>query len=137
MNNETKVMNDIQVNFIELEKHSRIYRNNVGQGWQGKVHHVTKPKQAMPGDIIIRFPRILNAGLCHGSSDLIGWTSKIITPDMVGKRVAIFTALEVKMPGEKLDKHQKVFDTVVRDNGGVSGLVTSFEDVKALVNGII
>ena len=32
----------------------------------------------------------------YKSSDLIGWTEIIITPEMIGKRVAVFTAIEVK-----------------------------------------
>ena len=38
-------------------------------------------------------------GLSIGSSDLIGWRSVEVTPEMVGKRVAIFAAVEVKRPG--------------------------------------
>lgn len=35
--------------------------------------------------------RIIKTGLHNGSSDLIGWTQVKITPDMVGKTVAILT----------------------------------------------
>jgi len=43
-------------------------------------------------------------GLCVGSSDLIGWTSKTITADDIGKTVAVFTAIEVKTPKGKVSK---------------------------------
>ena len=33
------------------------------------------------------------------SSDLIGWRSVIVTPDMIGQKVAIFVARECKRPG--------------------------------------
>jgi hypothetical protein len=38
---------------------------------------------------------VLKYGLCLGSSDLIGWTIREITPDMVEKKVAVFTAIQV------------------------------------------
>lgn len=33
------------------------------------------------------------------SSDLIGWTPKLVTPDMIGEVVAIFTSPEIKRDG--------------------------------------
>ena len=59
-------------------------------------------------------------GLCAGSSDLIGWRTTTITADMVGKPVAIFTAVEVKMPGARLTNEQTVFKRRVREAGGIS-----------------
>ena len=42
--------------------------------------------------------RPVQFGLARGSADLIGWTTRTITPDMVGQRVAVFTSIEVKTP---------------------------------------
>jgi len=41
------------------------------------------------------------------SSDLVGWTSVVITPEMVGKTVAIFTAIEVKPATFKIKEKYK------------------------------
>lgn len=41
------------------------------------------------------------------SSDLIGYYSTFVTPEMVGKRVAIFTAVECKADGWKLTTGDK------------------------------
>ena len=53
--------------------------------------------------------RVLHAGLVKGGSDLVGWSPLVITPDMVGKTVAMFTAVEVKTQGVPLTDDQKHF----------------------------
>jgi hypothetical protein len=74
-------------------------------------------------------------GLGTGSSDLIGYTKKTITPDMVGKTVAIFTAIEVKREGwnknKKLNPHeqnQANFIARVKEDGGIAGFSASIDD---------
>jgi hypothetical protein len=86
----------------------RLFRNNVG---------MLKDLQGRP----VRF------GLHPGSSDLIGWRSVVITPDMVGQRVAIFTALEVKAPGgtHKVTAEQRQFLDIVEAAGGIGGVARS------------
>lgn len=67
--------------------------------------------------------RKVRAGLdVDGSSDLIGWRSVIITPDMVGKKVAVFVACEVKTEKGRLSETQEKFINNVRAAGGI-GLV--------------
>ena len=52
--------------------------------------------------------------------DRIGWTRKIITPDMVGESVAIFTSIEIKGPGDVLKNGQINWHNLVLENGGIS-----------------
>jgi hypothetical protein len=115
---------DIQIR-IQLalsKRNAKIFRNNVGLGWQGKSYR--RPS----GDIVIENPRPLHAGLCVGSSDLIGWRSVVVTPDMVGKTVAIFTAVEVKQPKKKPTEAQRNFINVVLEAGGYAGVATSEDE---------
>lgn len=106
----------------------RVFRNNVGTGWIGKVS-ATKD-----GGKYIENPRPLHAGLCTGSSDLIGWTERTITPDMVGKKIAIFTAIEVKKTNRSvISKHQLNFIDQVRKSGGIAGIATSGDQAINLV----
>lgn len=86
----------------------RLFRNNVG---------VLRDREGRP----VRF------GLHPGSSDLIGWRSVTITPDMVGKQVAIFTALEVKAPGgtHKVTTEQHAWIRAVEAAGGIAGIARS------------
>ena len=97
----------------------RMFRNNVGTGWQGQV--VSKEL----GAIVLQNARPLYAGLCVGSSDLIGWKSVTITPDMVGQQVAVFVAAEVKTATGRLTGEQQNFLNKVRDAGGLAVVIRS------------
>ena len=105
----------------------RLFRQNTGTGWVGVIVGRTKDT------ITLKNPRPLNAGLCVGSSDLIGWKSVVITPDMLGKRVAIFTALEVKTEDGRATGAQRNFISNIRDCGGISGIVRSVEDALEIL----
>jgi hypothetical protein len=81
-----------------------------------------------------RFGRWITYGLGVGSSDLIGYQVRIITPEMVGQKVAVFTAIEVKKPGrdtthaDHLRRQQAWIDAVVVD-GGIGRIVRSEEEL--------
>ncbi|NCC23243.1 MAG: VRR-NUC domain-containing protein, partial [Alphaproteobacteria bacterium] len=84
------------------------WRNNTGQAWTGEA---TRLKD---GSILIRNPRPLHAGLCRGSSDLIGLRPVIVTQEHVGQTIAQFLAVEVKTPRGKLSEPQERFLSFVR-----------------------
>lgn len=71
------------------------------------------------------------------SSDEIGFTKITITQDMVGKTVAIFTAVEVKhpdwrpIPSDKRWKAQEAFINWVKNNGGIAFVTTSVQGFKS------
>lgn len=69
-----------------------------------------------------------------GGSDLIGWTPITITPDMVGKKIAVFTAIEVKTPTGKIRPEQKNFIDRVRLDGGMAGVARSTDDAIQITN---
>jgi len=112
-----------------------IFRNNVAQAWVGKSHRFTARQQITveAGDVIIKNARPLHAGLCVGSSDLIGWTPRVITPEMVGQTVAIFTAVEVKSATGTVKKDQLNFLSNVQKSGGLSVLARSPQDAVTVV----
>lgn len=58
-----------------------------------------------------------------GGSDLIGWRSVIVTPEMVGKKIAIFTAREVKIGRTKVTTNQQAFIDAVNAAGGDARIV--------------
>jgi hypothetical protein len=111
---ESNVQREAQ---IELAKHGiKTFRNNVGVGWIGKL-----VRKNPDGSILLANARPLHAGLCKGSSDLIGYKSVIITQDMVGQRIAIFAAPEAKSTSGRLTEDQKNFIRVVQQDGGIAG----------------
>ncbi len=99
---------------------ARMWRNNVGAYYDDQ-------------DVLRRY------GLCneskqmnelYKSSDLIGITPVVITADMVGQTVGIFTAYECKRegwkrsPNNKHEQAQENFINVVLSMGGIGGFVS-------------
>lgn len=66
-----------------------------------------------------------------GGSDLIGWTSRTVTADMVGKKIAIFTAIEVKTGTGRLSAPQEQFLKCVEGAGGIAVVARSESDLTA------
>lgn len=65
-------------------------------------------------------------GVCNpGGSDLIGWQTVTITPEMVGQRVAVFVALECKSATGRASEAQERFVAAVVDAGGIGAIVRS------------
>ena len=113
---EAELMRAIQVALCK-DRSVRIWRNNCGV------------LQDVRGNYV-------GYGLAPGSSDLIGLKSVTITPDMVGKTVAIFVALEIKQPRMKLTELQAAFIRVVNGLGGLAGVARSHEDARTVLTGI-
>ena len=118
---------------------SRLWRNNVGTGWTGQATRVTAgnfravAQGLRPGDVVIRNGRPLHAGLCVGSSDLIGYRSEIITSEHVGQRLAIFAAVEVKGPKGRPTPEQTQFLAHITTAGGRGGIARSEEEALSIL----
>jgi hypothetical protein len=106
---ETDILREI----LELSRGPvRLFRNNVGFDAGNKVRYGLKP----------------------GSSDLIGWRTIEITEHHIGRKVAVFAAIEVKTPTGKVKEEQQRFVDYVDECGGISGICRSVEEAKALLN---
>ena len=105
------------------------YRNNVG---------ACEDKQG----------RIIRYGLCNESaqmnralksSDLIGVVPVVVTPEMVGKTVGLFLAVECKKsdwymtPSDTRAQAQLRFIELIKSVGGIGGFVTDPAQVHELV----
>ena len=77
--------------------------------------------------------RPVQFGLCKGSADLIGWTTRTITAEMVGQQVAVFTSIEVKTPTGRLTPEQRQWLEAVETAGGIAGVARSVQDAEALL----
>lgn len=98
----------------------RIFRNNVGSGYIGASKKFSHPQtvNVKSGDVLIQNARYFDAGLCPGSSDLIGLKAIKITPEMVGTEIACFVAVEVKFPSGRVQENQINFLDMVKKLGG-------------------
>jgi hypothetical protein len=114
---------------------TKIFRNNVGLGWIGESYRINRKKtvELNEGDVVVRNARPLHAGLIKGSSDLIGWKPTVITPEMVGKTLAVFTAIEVKTQTGRASKEQLVFIERVKSDGGIAGIARNPSEAVNLV----
>ena len=83
----------------------RIFRNNIGCA------------RAMDG------PRVIRYGLFPGSADLIGWTEYTIRPEDAGRKVAVFTSIEVKAAGGAVRPKQVLWSRNVSLAGGIAMVV--------------
>lgn len=65
-------------------------------------------------------------GLGNGSPDNCGWRSITITPDMVGKHIAVFVGAEVKTDSDITDNHdQWQWLKDLHDAGGLAMLINA------------
>ena len=94
----------------------RIFRNQVG---------------SLPDP---RTGRLVTFGLARGSADLIGWRTVTITPDMVGRQLAVFTSIEVKTPTGRVRPEQQAWLSTVNDAGGLAGVARSVSDAHAIIH---
>lgn len=133
--------NQNHIRRVRHDRGDRLYRNNRG---------ALLDKRGKP----VRFG-LANDTVAEGealkSGDLIGWETRLVTPDMVGTHVAVFKSIEVKPTGwkppavgpikdarGKLTAYghyagQKAWADLVNSEGGIAGFMIDpdqgFEDV--------
>lgn len=125
---EAEIQSDIR-RAVGLLPHTRLFRNNRGKAWMGKVI------SRQDGLVTLTNARHVEFGLTNGASDLIGLTQIQVTPEWVGRVLAVFTAGEVKRRGERVPEHQQQFVDFVRAFGGLADVVRSPDDALRLVRG--
>lgn len=114
-----------------------LWRLNTGKAWVGSG----RPVRNRDGSVTIPGARPIALGFSKpdgspvvGASDLCGLTSIVITPAMVGKRVAVFTAIEAKEEGGgRTSEDQADFIDFVRDAGGIAGVANTPAVAQAIV----
>jgi hypothetical protein len=77
--------------------------------------------------------QLVQFGLAVGSSDLIGLTPVVITPELVGRTLAVFTAIEVKNERGKPTDAQERFIGRIIELGGIAGVARSVDDAMAVI----
>ena len=114
---------------------SRLFKLNTGVGWVGNFKRVKAMLVATSFRPLRAGLILANGDVLEGASDLNGWTTVQITPEMVGLKVAIYTAIEVKKPkGRDAEKHQQHFIGQVRAAGGIAGVARTPQQAQALID---
>lgn len=93
---------------------ARLWRNNVGR-------------------LLDQQGRPVTFGLCPGSADLVGFRTVTVTPDMVGQRIAVFAAVEVKAERGRLTAQQSAWLEHISAAGGLAGVARSVDDARAIL----
>lgn len=125
---ENNVWKNCLLTVSRLNPFARVYRNNVGSGWQGPGFTL-KPGQiykAEGGERVITRPSFIEFGLVKGSGDGIGYASQLVDDEWIakhrGKWIAVFLSLETKA-GTKPTKEQVAWAAEIREAGGIALIV--------------
>ncbi len=86
------------------------------------------------GALVDQQGRFVRFGLCKGSSDLIGLRSVVVTPEMVGQRLAQFVALEIKTVSGTVSPEQRTFLQLVQQLGGLGAVCRSIAQAQAVLD---
>ena len=119
---------------------SRLFRLNTGKGWISNLG----PKgvsRLTDGSVHIKAARSIALGLSMpngdpevGACDLPGWTTVVITPEMVGSKLAVFTSIECKASkGGRVSPEQQNWCDQVQKAGGIAGIANSPEAALAII----
>lgn len=118
----------------------RLFRINTGKAWVSGLgpKGVSRLKD---GSVLIQAARPIAVGLglangdpVIGAADLQGWTTIKITPEMVGRDVAVYTSLELKKEiGGTTTKPQKHFANQVIEGGGIAGVIRSAAEGEKII----
>jgi len=110
---EAEIQNQIRIHCNTGD--TRLWRNSIGQARTklGVVNY------GIPGP---------------GGSDLIGFKTITITASHVGKKFAVFAAVECKSPKGKPTQEQLNFIDYIKKSGGLAGIARSPEQAKEILN---
>ena len=131
---ESKIQTDIRDKLSNGRV--RLFRNNVGQGLM--ISH----KHSFTGQAIITkvidlvrslggHAQRIRFGLAVGSGDLIGYQTVTITPEMVGRQVAVLLSCEVKTEKGPVREEQYRWAAHINSVGGIAVIARSLDAARA------
>lgn len=134
MGGESKIQTDIRDRLSNGPV--RLWRNTVGQGLM--ISH----KQGFTAQAIITkvvylvrslggHAQRIRFGLAVGSGDLIGYRRVTITPEMVGRDVAVFLSCEVKTEKGPVREEQYRWAAHINSVGGIAVIARSLEAARS------
>lgn len=129
---EADIMRRLQAAASKLG--ARLFRQNVGMAWVGRVEQGYPGRRVLlaAGDVVVRKARPFRAGVV-GMSDLGGWVPVVVTPDMVGQTIAVYTQVEVKTETGAPSSEQRAWLKAVVAAGGRAGIARSDDDLASIL----
>ena len=109
-----------------------LFRLNTGKGWLSNLGPKGVHRLA-DGSVHVEAPRPIALGFgmvsgdpVNGACDLPGWTEVVVTQEMVGKKIAVFTSVETKRTkGGKASEDQLNWRDRVWNAGGIAVIANS------------
>ena len=129
MPSEAEIKARIQI-ALSKDPSIRLFNIVTGQFWRGEVDY--RESDIPRGIVVLRNASAVRTG-CPGMSDLLGWKSITISPEMVGMKIAILTAVETKSQKGRPSDQQRQFIHVVSNAGGIAGIARSVEEAKLIL----
>ena len=122
-----------------LRTRATLFRSNSGKGWISGGGAVVKRPD---GSALVPYARPVALGLAlasgdtvPGLADLTGWTDVTITPEMVGRRVPVFTVVETKATGGGRKRDAQInFVQQVQKAGGIAGFAESEAQAHEIID---
>ena len=118
-----------------------LFRLNTGRAWLSSLGPKGVIKMA-DGSVLIKAARSIALGFADptgnplvGAADLNGWTTITITPEMVGRNVAVYTGIETKETGGGQKRAaQIIFAKQVHAAGGIAGFASSVQQANEIID---
>ena len=115
-----------------------LFRANSGKAWLsggGKVEVDARGTAHVPFARPVALGLALTSGdTVPGLSDLAGWTDVVITPEMAGRRIPVFTAIETKESGGGRRRENQInFVQQVQKAGGIAGFAASEQQANEII----
>ena len=116
-----------------------LFRANSGKAWLsggGRVEVDARGTAHVPFARPVALGLALTSGATvPGLADLAGWTTVVVTPEMVGRQLPVFTAVETKESGGGRKREQQInFVRQVQAVGGIAGFASSDRDAHEIVD---
>jgi hypothetical protein len=95
-----------------LQPNQRRFRIVSSLAWVGQAKRLKNGLVVIKGGVPVRTAP-------EGFFDLCGWNEIVVTPDMVGKKIAVFVGAEIKSEHDRLSKFQRLLGECLEKMGGV------------------
>lgn len=118
---------------------SRLFRVNTGKAWLSNLG--PRGVKKTPEGVLIRQARSIPLGFSNisnesvsGTLDLQGYTMVVVTPEMVGQQIAVYTCVDAKRAkgGKKTTEQTETIARVQR-HGGIAGFANSPKEAEEIL----